>query len=139
MSSRADDLPSRRTRIADRVNALVWRLPAPRRMRVLLSQLVYRNPSIPAERVIETLLALDQAGIAIIVVGGWGIDALVGRQLRSHGDLDLIADERQFDRAAGALREAGLRDLEPRPLSRPDRRGADHGRPDLSRPRPAGG
>lgn len=107
MSARSEDLPRRRTRIADRVNALVWRLPAPRRLRVLLSQLAYRNPSIPPERVIETLLALDLAGIAVVVIGGWGIDALVGRQLRPHADLDLFVDERDFERAAPVLRRLG--------------------------------
>ncbi|HEU4738995.1 MAG TPA: hypothetical protein VFS54_07925, partial [Solirubrobacterales bacterium] len=86
----------------------MWRLPAPRRARALLSQLVYRNPSIQPERVIETLLALDLAGVAVIVIGGWGIDALLGRQLRSHSDLDLIVDQRQFDRAPGALRGLGF-------------------------------
>lgn len=82
-------------------------MPAPRRVRVLLSQLAYRNPSIPPDRVIETLLVLDLAGIAVVVIGGWGIDALVGRQLRSHSDLDLIADERDFERASAALRRLG--------------------------------
>lgn len=57
----------------------------------------------------ETLAVLDLAGIAVVVIGGWGIDALVGRQLRPHADLDLIADEREFDRAARALEELGFR------------------------------
>lgn len=108
MSLRSEDLPRLGTRIADRINALVWRLPAPRRARVLLSQLAYRNPSIPPERVIETLLAFDLAGVAVVLIGGWGVNALVGRQLRSHSDLDLIADRREFDRAADALRGIGF-------------------------------
>ncbi|HEX5988980.1 MAG TPA: hypothetical protein VFY75_02040 [Solirubrobacterales bacterium] len=56
----------------------------------------------------ETLLALDQAGIAVVVIGGWGIDALIGRQLRSHSDLDLVTDERRFDRAVAALQKLGF-------------------------------
>ena len=92
--------------MTDRVNALVWRIPAPRRMRVLLSQLVYRNPPIPRERALEALRALDEAGVETVLIGGWGIDALVGEQLRPHADLDLLAGGDQLERAFEAL--AGL-------------------------------
>jgi hypothetical protein len=92
--------------MTDRANALVWRMPAPRRIRVLLSQLVYRNPPMPRERALETLRALDRAGVETVLIGGWGIDALVGEELRPHGDLDLLADENQLERAVEAL--AGL-------------------------------
>src|SRR5689334_17083596 len=34
--------------------------------------------------------ALEQAGIAFWVDGGWGIDALLGAEHRSHDDLDLV-------------------------------------------------
>jgi hypothetical protein len=92
--------------MTDRANALVWRMPAPRRMRVLLSQLVYRNPPMPRERALDALRALDDAGVETVLIGGWGIDALVGEQLRPHADLDLLADEDQLERAVEAL--AGL-------------------------------
>jgi hypothetical protein len=92
--------------MTDRANALVWRMPAPRRMRVLISQLVYRNPPIPLKRALEALRALDDAGVETVLIGGWGIDALVGEQLRPHADLDLLADEAQLGRAFEAL--AGL-------------------------------
>jgi lincosamide nucleotidyltransferase A/C/D/E len=39
--------------------------------------------------VLEVLAALDAGGIDYWVDGGWGIDALVGRQTREHHDLDL--------------------------------------------------
>lgn len=41
------------------------------------------------EDVIEVLAALESGGIAYWVDGGWGIDALVGQQTRTHRDLDL--------------------------------------------------
>jgi lincosamide nucleotidyltransferase A/C/D/E len=41
------------------------------------------------ENVIEVLAALDAGGIEYWLVGGWGIDALVGRETRTHRDLDL--------------------------------------------------
>lgn len=86
---------------------MVWRLPAPRRAKVLLSQLAYRNPPIPPERVVETLVVLDLAAVAVVVIGGWGIDALVGRQLRPHSDLDLFVDEDDFERASAVLQGFG--------------------------------
>jgi lincosamide nucleotidyltransferase A/C/D/E len=86
---------------------MIWRLPVPRRLRVFLSQLAYRNPAIPPERVLETMMALELAEIEVVVIGGWGVDALIGRQLRPHADLDLIADRGELDRAAEVLRGLG--------------------------------
>lgn len=42
--------------------------------------------------VILVLGVLEQAGIAVWIGGGWGVDALVGRQTRDHLDLDLMFD-----------------------------------------------
>ena len=95
-------------RITDRANALIWRMPAPRRLRTLVSQLVYRNPPMPRERAVEALRALDAAGVETVLIGGWGIDALVGEQLRPHRDLDLVADESQLGPAIEALRGLGF-------------------------------
>jgi lincosamide nucleotidyltransferase A/C/D/E len=33
---------------------------------------------------------LDQAGVPVWLDGGWGVDALLGRQTRAHHDLDII-------------------------------------------------
>jgi hypothetical protein len=41
------------------------------------------------EDVIDVLAALDAGGIAYWVDGGWGLDALLGQQTRTHRDLDL--------------------------------------------------
>jgi lincosamide nucleotidyltransferase A/C/D/E len=95
------------TRFTYRLAALVWAVPLPRRIRVLLSQLVYRSPPIPEGRVIETLAELEKADVRSVLVGGWGIDALVGRQLRPHRDLDLLVEERHLDRAFEVLTEIG--------------------------------
>src|SRR3954469_20281113 len=32
---------------------------------------------------------LEDAGVAVWIDGGWGVDALLGRQLRPHKDLDI--------------------------------------------------
>lgn len=38
------------------------------------------------------LAALDAVGLRTWVAGGWGVDALLGRQTRVHRDLDLALD-----------------------------------------------
>jgi lincosamide nucleotidyltransferase A/C/D/E len=96
------------TRFTDRVNALIWEVPLPRRPKVLLSEVVFRNPPMPRARVLEVLSALETAGLGTVMLGGWGIDALVGRQLRKHRDLDLVVGPRHFDQAVEALQGLGF-------------------------------
>jgi lincosamide nucleotidyltransferase A/C/D/E len=43
--------------------------------------------------VIWLLSAISELGGFPIVVGGWGVDALVGQQTRVHRDLDLLLDD----------------------------------------------
>lgn len=54
-----------------------------------------------AERALEVLRAL--AGLDVWVDGGWGVDALVGRQTRPHGDLDLGVARPELDRVVEVL------------------------------------
>jgi lincosamide nucleotidyltransferase A/C/D/E len=62
--------------------------------------------------VIEVLDRLAIAGVEIWLDGGWGVDALVGRQTRAHADLDLALARSDLELAATALGEAGF-DHEP--------------------------
>lgn len=55
---------------------------------------------VDAARLLAILDALDGARISYWLAGGWGIDALVGRQTRRHDDADLIIDD--FDQRAPA-------------------------------------
>jgi lincosamide nucleotidyltransferase A/C/D/E len=43
-----------------------------------------------APDVCEVLDALDRASVEVWLDGGWGIDALLGRETRAHDDLDLV-------------------------------------------------
>ncbi|MCP2166740.1 nucleotidyltransferase domain-containing protein [Goodfellowiella coeruleoviolacea] len=64
-------------------------------------------------RVLELLRAAD---VAVWIAGGWGIDALVGRQTRTHEDLDLLHNVEHEDRAVQVLADNGFRltlDLRP--------------------------
>jgi hypothetical protein len=43
-----------------------------------------------SDHVLAVLAELEAAGVAAWIDGGWGIDALLGRQTRPHDDLDLV-------------------------------------------------
>jgi lincosamide nucleotidyltransferase A/C/D/E len=48
-------------------------------------------------------------GIAVWLDGGWGVDALVGRQSRPHGDIDLFVRREDADALTALLRREGYR------------------------------
>ena len=61
-----------------------------------------------AADVLEAVEVLGDAGVSAWLAGGWGVDALLGRQTRRHADLDLVLDanegaERRASRALGRL------------------------------------
>ncbi len=69
----------------------------------------------PAD-VLEVLDALERHGVATVVDGGWGVDALVGRQTRPHRDVDLVVSRADLGRMEDALAPLGFRhDAEVRP------------------------
>lgn len=55
------------------------------------------------EAVLEVLDALRGAGCRAWLGGGWGVDALVGRQTREHRDVDLALDAGHEGSALTAL------------------------------------
>lgn len=59
--------------------------------------------------VLAVLVELRQAGCHFWIAGGWGVDALVGRQTRPHRDLDLAVDAEHEAAAVGALGLLGYR------------------------------
>ncbi|HVQ89894.1 MAG TPA: hypothetical protein VMU51_02555 [Mycobacteriales bacterium] len=59
--------------------------------------------------VVEVLAALADRGCPAWVAGGWGVDALVGRQTRAHRDLDLAIDAGGEPAALAALTRLGYR------------------------------
>ena len=61
----------------------------------------------PVEAVLAVVDALERAGVRAWLDGGWGVDALVGRQTRAHRDLDLALDVRDEAAALAALRTRG--------------------------------
>jgi lincosamide nucleotidyltransferase A/C/D/E len=70
-----------------------------------------------AQDMLWILAALDAAEVPYWVAGGWGVDALVGRQTRKHDDLDLVLSdfERDEPRARRVLGSLGFRPVHARP------------------------
>ena len=56
------------------------------------------------ESLVELLDVLDSESIEVWLDGGWGVDALLGEQTRSHNDVDLIVGVGDLARLATALR-----------------------------------
>jgi lincosamide nucleotidyltransferase A/C/D/E len=91
---------------ATRLGVYVARAPVGSPVQLLLGPTRLRlGSSFKAVEVVRAIEALESAGIAFWLAGGWGVDALTGRQQsRAHHDLDLVIDD--FDRFADAACEA---------------------------------
>ena len=68
-------------------------------------------PQATESRVIEVADLLESWGLPYWVAGGWGVDALVGRQTRSHRDLDLVVRDEDMTALTRALVTAGFRPI----------------------------
>jgi lincosamide nucleotidyltransferase A/C/D/E len=62
---------------------------------------------VDAVEVLRVVQALEAAGIRYGLTGGWGIDALIGRQRRPHGDVDLGAAAEQVESVVALLAPLG--------------------------------
>lgn len=66
-----------------------------------------------AEQAVELLAELDAAGVRACVGGGWAVDALLGEQSRTHGDLDLWVTAPDLDPLIRSFADRGLDRLLP--------------------------
>ena len=48
------------------------------------------NPALSAQDALALYTMLVARGVASWVMGGWGVDALLGRATRPHHDLDVL-------------------------------------------------
>ena len=60
-----------------------------------------------ATEVLRVLAVLDAAGVRAGLTGGWGVDALLRRETRLHGDADLGVPAEAVDAAIDALAGIG--------------------------------
>jgi lincosamide nucleotidyltransferase A/C/D/E len=68
-----------------------------------------------AKDVAELIALLESHGMEVYVDGGWGVDALLGRQTRSHSDLDVAIPHLHVPQLRALLAARGYREQ-----SRPD-------------------
>ncbi|NYJ05884.1 nucleotidyltransferase domain-containing protein [Petropleomorpha daqingensis] len=76
----------------------------------------FRNgikPPVGPDDVLAWVTALDEAGVRCWLAGGWGVDALVGRQTRVHRDLDLVIDRADAETALRVLHAGGFAHVRP--------------------------
>jgi lincosamide nucleotidyltransferase A/C/D/E len=105
----------RRARVAGLgiIDPLYRRVKASRAAAVLdsapLSRLRHRVvPGMGVREVLDVLAVLDRAGVPCWLVGGWGVDALLGTQTRKHPDVDLAIEGSYLEPALQALQGDGF-------------------------------
>lgn len=62
---------------------------------------------VTTEDIIQIVGFLQNNDIPIWLVGGWGIDALLGRQTRDHKDLDILLQRDDLQKAKHVLENVG--------------------------------
>jgi lincosamide nucleotidyltransferase A/C/D/E len=69
------------------------------------------NPEMTARDVLEIAKLLSQNEIEVIIDGGWGVDALLGKQTRIHQDLDVAVMHKDVPRIRALLEAKGYHDI----------------------------
>ena len=64
-----------------------------------------------ASGVIDLYSTFTAAGIVVWIDGGWGVDALLGRQTRAHDDLDIVIQENDVPAMREILAARGYADV----------------------------
>src|SRR5438132_11983439 len=63
------------------------------------------------EDVVEVVEALEDAGVAVWIDGGWGVDALLEEQTREHDDLDVVVGADDVPRLIVILANLGYTEI----------------------------
>jgi len=61
--------------------------------------------------VVELYSDLENLGIKVWIDGGWGVDALLGKQIREHQDLDIAINQKDVEPLLKTLTKLGYREL----------------------------
>ena len=69
------------------------------------------DPEMTANDVIEIVLLLNQNHIGVCIDGGWGVDALLGEQTRTHADLDIAVQHKDVAQIRALLEARGYQDV----------------------------
>ena len=66
-----------------------------------------------AADVLSLYCELGSLGIAIWADGGWGVDALLGKQTRPHKDLDIAIQQKDVSKLCSLLQSRAYREIKP--------------------------
>ena len=69
------------------------------------------EPEMTAGDVVEIVQLLNQNHIDVCIDGGWGVDALLGEQTRTHGDLDIAVQHRDVAQVRALLEARAYKDV----------------------------
>lgn len=69
------------------------------------------RPEMSADMAVQLIQLFEQQGIEVVIDGGWGVDALLGRQTRKHNDLDIALQHRDVPHLRTLLEERGFKDI----------------------------
>jgi lincosamide nucleotidyltransferase A/C/D/E len=69
------------------------------------------RPEMTANDVIGFVQLLEQNHIKFHIDGGWGVDALLGEQTRTHSDLDIALEHKDVPQVRALLEARGYRDV----------------------------
>lgn len=70
-----------------------------------------KTPEMTAEDAVNIIKLLEQNGIEVCVDGGWGVDALLGRQTRKHNDLDIALPHKFVPKIRELFEVLGYKDV----------------------------
>jgi lincosamide nucleotidyltransferase A/C/D/E len=69
------------------------------------------SPEMTANDVVALLRLFETNGLDVCIDGGWGVDALLGRQTRRHSDLDIAIQHRDVPTLRALLAANGYHDV----------------------------
>ena len=69
------------------------------------------TPEMTAEDVIGIIQLLNQNQIEVIIDGGWGVDALLGKQTRTHADLDVAVNHKDVPKIREIMEMRGYQEI----------------------------
>jgi lincosamide nucleotidyltransferase A/C/D/E len=70
-----------------------------------------KSPEMTAKDVIEIVNLLNQNDIEVIIDGGWGVDALLEKQTRTHADLDVAVEHKDVPNIRALLEAKGYHEV----------------------------
>ena len=65
----------------------------------------------PLEYVVDFVIQVKNLNVKVWIDGGWGVDALIGKQTRPHGDLDIAIEYKSVEKTLQLLKMQGYKEI----------------------------